>query len=195
MTGIGHERDESIADLVAHTKLKTPTAVASFILSGFSEFEDNLHRNLVSIERHIQARLKSEEAGLTDKTHLVTNLLRQKLNESNLALDRYAQQARRISLYRTEKESIKCVHLDESLRKITERKLKQAEEKLDQYGKTIDRLNPQTLLQRGYTKTEKDGIPINKQTLKIGDELITYNKRDKITSVINKLETNEKQKG
>ncbi|EPR69109.1 Exodeoxyribonuclease VII large subunit [Cyclobacterium qasimii M12-11B] len=64
-----------------------------------------------------------------------------------------------------------------------------------QYDKTIDRLNPQTLLQRGYTKTEKDGMPINKQKLKIGDELVTYNQLDKITSVINKLETNEKQKG
>ena len=34
-TGIGHERDETIADLVAHTRLKTPTAVAEFILSSY----------------------------------------------------------------------------------------------------------------------------------------------------------------
>jgi exodeoxyribonuclease VII large subunit len=33
ITGIGHERDESIADLVAHTSLKTPTAVAEFMLT------------------------------------------------------------------------------------------------------------------------------------------------------------------
>ncbi|GEO22507.1 exodeoxyribonuclease VII large subunit [Cyclobacterium qasimii] len=195
VTGIGHERDESIADLVAHTQLKTPTAVASFILSGFREFEDSLHRNLVAIERRTQARLKAEESGLTDKTHLITNLFRQKLNESNLSLERYAQQARRISLYRTEKEYLKCEHLEQNLKKIIDRRLKQSEDKLLQYDKTIDRLNPQTLLQRGYTKTEKDGMPINKQKLKIGDELVTYNQLDKITSVINKLETNEKQKG
>ena len=39
ITGIGHERDETIADLVAHTKLKTPTAVAEFIIQGVSSFE------------------------------------------------------------------------------------------------------------------------------------------------------------
>jgi exodeoxyribonuclease VII large subunit len=32
LTGIGHEKDESVTDMVAHTKLKTPTAVAEFII-------------------------------------------------------------------------------------------------------------------------------------------------------------------
>ncbi|WP_242917525.1 exodeoxyribonuclease VII large subunit [Pontibacter liquoris] len=40
LTGIGHERDESIADLVAHTRLKTPTAVANFLLDTFREAEE-----------------------------------------------------------------------------------------------------------------------------------------------------------
>jgi exodeoxyribonuclease VII large subunit len=39
LTGIGHEQDDSVVDLVAHTRLKTPTAVADFILSRFMEFE------------------------------------------------------------------------------------------------------------------------------------------------------------
>ena len=40
LTGIGHERDESIADLVAHTRLKTPTAVAGFLIDRFREAEE-----------------------------------------------------------------------------------------------------------------------------------------------------------
>ncbi|MBC3541451.1 exodeoxyribonuclease VII large subunit [Rufibacter sediminis] len=39
LTGIGHERDESITDLVAHTPLKTPTAVAAFLIDRLAEFE------------------------------------------------------------------------------------------------------------------------------------------------------------
>lgn len=42
LTGIGHERDTSICDIVAHTQLKTPTAVAEFIISHNSSFEQNL---------------------------------------------------------------------------------------------------------------------------------------------------------
>ncbi|WP_339677988.1 exodeoxyribonuclease VII large subunit [Cyclobacterium marinum] len=195
ITGIGHERDESIADLVAHTKLKTPTAVASFILSGFREFEDRLHRNLVSIERNVQARLKAEESGLTDKTHLLFNIFQNKLNKNNLLLERYAQQAKRSAIYKVDKERIKNDHLALNLRKVVDRKVNKSEERIRQIEKTIDRLNPETLLFRGYTKTEKDGLPIRGQALGIGDELVTYTKLKKITSVINKLEENEKQEG
>lgn len=42
ITGIGHEKDDSIIDLVAHTRLKTPTAVAGFLISSLAAFETNL---------------------------------------------------------------------------------------------------------------------------------------------------------
>jgi exodeoxyribonuclease VII large subunit len=42
LTGIGHEKDDSIVDMVAHTRLKTPTAVAEFILNGVAAFEERL---------------------------------------------------------------------------------------------------------------------------------------------------------
>ena len=38
LTGIGHERDNSVSDIVAHTRLKTPTAVAEFIIAHNAEF-------------------------------------------------------------------------------------------------------------------------------------------------------------
>lgn len=40
LTGIGHERDETIIDLVAHTRLKTPTAVAAFLIETMQEESD-----------------------------------------------------------------------------------------------------------------------------------------------------------
>jgi exodeoxyribonuclease VII large subunit len=42
LTGIGHERDETVADLVAHTRLKTPTAVAEFLIDMCLTFENHL---------------------------------------------------------------------------------------------------------------------------------------------------------
>ena len=42
LTGIGHERDETVADMVAHTKLKTPTAVAAFLIDCCLTFEAHL---------------------------------------------------------------------------------------------------------------------------------------------------------
>ncbi len=42
ITGIGHEKDDTIIDLVAHTRLKTPTAVAEFLIAGMERFYDHL---------------------------------------------------------------------------------------------------------------------------------------------------------
>ena len=54
ITGIGHERDESIADLVAHTKLKTPTAVSAFLISGVATFEQRIDRLAQRIENNVR---------------------------------------------------------------------------------------------------------------------------------------------
>ena len=51
LTGIGHERDESIVDMVAHTRLKTPTAVAGFLVDRFADCAgllDELAQNISS---------------------------------------------------------------------------------------------------------------------------------------------------
>jgi len=56
ITGIGHERDDTVVDIVAHTKLKTPTAVAEFLLSGMSSFEERLlhaERTLISLAKEL----------------------------------------------------------------------------------------------------------------------------------------------
>ncbi|MCD6355634.1 MAG: exodeoxyribonuclease VII large subunit [Prolixibacteraceae bacterium] len=42
ITGIGHEKDDTIIDLVAHTRLKTPTAVAEFLVAGAVRFYERL---------------------------------------------------------------------------------------------------------------------------------------------------------
>lgn len=42
ITGIGHEKDDTIIDLVAHTRLKTPTAVAGFFIAGVERFYEQL---------------------------------------------------------------------------------------------------------------------------------------------------------
>lgn len=54
LTGIGHERDNSVVDIVAHTRLKTPTAVAEFIIGHNVEFLnllDALSEKIITLAR------------------------------------------------------------------------------------------------------------------------------------------------
>ena len=42
ITGIGHERDDTVLDMVSHTRVKTPTAAAEFLISRMREVAEEL---------------------------------------------------------------------------------------------------------------------------------------------------------
>lgn len=60
LTGIGHERDESLADLVAHTCLKTPTAVAAFLIELAQQADGRLAYAARRLREAAYARLAAE---------------------------------------------------------------------------------------------------------------------------------------
>lgn len=65
ITGIGHEKDDTIADMVAHTRMKTPTAVAEFFISGVLRFRDRLHELQVEISDLARHMVSEQQEYLT----------------------------------------------------------------------------------------------------------------------------------
>ncbi|MDR1681426.1 MAG: exodeoxyribonuclease VII large subunit [Prevotellaceae bacterium] len=61
LTGIGHEKDESVVDLVAHTTLKTPTAVADFLIACMAEQEKRLTALEEALQNTVRQRLQAEQ--------------------------------------------------------------------------------------------------------------------------------------
>ncbi len=64
ITGIGHDKDETVVDLVAHTKMKTPTAVAEFLISGAEAFEQRLVEVGMVCSKLLTGRLQNENQWL-----------------------------------------------------------------------------------------------------------------------------------
>jgi exodeoxyribonuclease VII large subunit len=64
ITGIGHEKDESIADLVAHTKLKTPTAVAEFLIEKMEDVANEIEELESLFLNKVTGIINNEEARL-----------------------------------------------------------------------------------------------------------------------------------
>ena len=85
LTGIGHEKDDSIVDLVAHTRLKTPTAVAEFILDGVAAFEERINLLEQEAMELVETRFEDEKERLDQLTReismLVRNMLGNRKNE------------------------------------------------------------------------------------------------------------------
>lgn len=87
ITGIGHEKDDSIVDLVAHTRLKTPTAVAEFLISGVAQFDSHLEElknRFIGIISELIAESKSD---LEKLTRVIAPITREKISKVNNRLN------------------------------------------------------------------------------------------------------------
>jgi exodeoxyribonuclease VII large subunit len=71
ITGIGHEKDDTIIDLIAHTRLKTPTAVAEFFINGMERFYDRMMELEKEIVRLTRDSIDSHHSELE---HAASNL-------------------------------------------------------------------------------------------------------------------------
>ncbi len=88
ITGIGHEKDISVVDLVAHTKLKTPTAVADFIISKFIEAESILHDLKDRLEFIIEENLTTERLQFERRLSSITPQIFQEISKGEINIER-----------------------------------------------------------------------------------------------------------
>lgn len=196
ITGIGHERDESVADVVANTSAKTPTAVAEFIIEKNTDFLADVN----DLEQILVLKSKNK---LTDEKRFFETLSGDFINFSKLFLSESSANLDQISnnLSHLSKATLtrqknllstairNIVEAPNHTLQLEEKKLSQHLIKLDLFAqqsiikesnkvnlleKSIELLDPKNVLKRGYSLTLKDGkIVQSKKGLKKGDIIQT----------------------
>jgi exodeoxyribonuclease VII large subunit len=93
LTGIGHDKDQSVADLVAHTALKTPTAVAGWLIDRMQQIEGwldgaalTLHDASLNLTRNHLLRLERNEEEIKNLSRRLIDLQRSRLEQYALRL-------------------------------------------------------------------------------------------------------------
>jgi exodeoxyribonuclease VII large subunit len=186
-TGIGHERDETVADLVAHTRLKTPTAVAEFLLSGFREFEENLVNMLQRLDRSTRQQLREEENKLHQYALRAKSLSK---NRISLEIEKIKNRTNRIESASKNQVRIQAYNLEtleKSLKRSLNSFLMKQNEKLISQETLLRQLDPDSIMKRGYSRTELDGKPIHLVRAKVGDQMETFTQNQKISSKITEI--------
>jgi exodeoxyribonuclease VII large subunit len=90
LTGIGHNKDESVVDMVAHLSLKTPTAVADYLIDCLAS-EDNELQVFGNIIENVAATLLSKEKSTLSLLQQQLDMhLRQQLQQEQFKLQLYA---------------------------------------------------------------------------------------------------------
>ena len=163
LVGIGHEIDETILDRVAHTSLKTPTAVAEFLINRLLHFESNVveHKNFI---------LNAANYLLQEEKSQLTYLQKMLQLQANTQL---------------KGAKTELTQLQIRLPLATKNHLTLAKHSLAQLEKVCELLAPETALKRGFSITTHNGkVVTDKKQVKKGDILITQLLKDSIKSTV-----------
>ena len=163
ITGIGHERDDTVADVVAHTKVKTPTAAAEFIINMALDCAQELE-------------------GLTRR---MSDAITGRMNAENVRLERLSQKLPSLfAVLKTRQEQILENYLMRSLTGIRNI-LTQNTHKLELFEKSLSGADPVQILKKGYSITRCNGkVVTGASDLNRGDRLTTVFADGKVESEI-----------
>jgi len=152
ITGIGHERDDTVLDMVAHTRVKTPTAAAEYLIAALSDAATALDTLVASLAANLTGCIHREETRLQQ---IATRL------PSLLALV-HTRQSHRIE------------QIANRLKVAGANSLVKQQHRLQLIEKIIEGASPAHILQRGYSITRCDGrVVCNATSLPDGAVLTT----------------------
>lgn len=135
LIGIGHDVDETVLDLVAHQSLKTPTAVADFLLHHNEQFEYRLQNFALQIQQHTFLQLKSQHLLVEKLYQQIENETKRQFNQGNASLNLYEKQ----------------------IQLLAKLPIQSARQQLSHLSAQLHLLNPSEILKRGYALIQKEG--------------------------------------
>ena len=187
ITGIGHERDESVLDMVSHTRVKTPTAAATFLISHLKEVLDVVNHAQDLIARYAQQKLSILNAQLSTISEMIPRLFsvvrtRQEAKLESLQSRMISEIQQKIVGHQSRLEGF-----EQRIPILLERKLLSERHRLEMMTEKVKSLDPTLLLQRGYSITLKDGKAVRDAAiLKENDIIETRLSKGAIRSKVTK---------
>lgn len=174
ITGIGHERDTTVADLVAHTSLKTPTAVAAFLISTAENLYNSLlyfHRKIIDIA---QNTLLGQSARLAALSTNITSIATNTLSAHSLKILRLSTSISSQSTQTISSQSSHLSLLQERFKSSATHQIASQFQKIKHLKELAAAQNPRRILALGYSIiTTNDGkILKNTASIKPNDTII-----------------------
>ena len=163
ITGIGHERDDTVLDFISHTRVKTPTAAAEFLIN------------------QVRSTAEALEGYAGEITDVVTRKIQEEQNRLARLTERIPYQIR----MRLDKEQYRQEQLIQRLSSVLQFRLQGERHRLDLMQQKMEAASPDHLLKKGYSITLLHGKAVtDADSLKQGDELETRFLHGTVKSVV-----------
>ena len=166
ITGIGHERDDTVLDSVAHTRVKTPTAAAEYLINCMDLAADELEVLISQLHESVRSRLTEEHRKLISYRNRIPSAVVRRVSDAKLAL------------LTTRKDISLAVQT----------LLSRQRHRLELLQQRLADASPEKMLARGYSITLKDGKVVkNGDVLQLNDEIVTCLYQGEIVSIVTDL--------
>ena len=163
ITGIGHERDDTVIDLIAHTRVKTPTAAAAFLVACMDQVADRLDNLSFRLQQGVRNRLLWEHRRIEGLKQRIPSSAYKRISDAKYGL----------------------LAANRDLQMATRQFLSMKKHRLELLQQRLNDALPEKQLARGYSITLKNGKAVkDASALKEGDTLVTLLYKGKVESVI-----------
>lgn len=190
ITGIGHERDESVLDMVAYQRVKTPTAAATCLIDNLMTVSRQLDDWQEVISQRVGQRLALEHARLETIVARIPALVHLVHTRQEAHLERLATSIVHFLHERLTTEHFHLERLTTSIAPLIQKRMETERHRLDRLELRAKSLDPALLLKRGYSITLIDGRVVRDPAcLHVGDVVETRVEKGTFTATVKTTNT------
>ena len=171
ITGIGHERDDTVIDMVAHTRMKTPTAVAAFLIEIMDSGANELSILQQTICVKAKAVLSDSQMELNRMATQLPSMVSYLVERNRTRLFTFLRDLSGVQLL-VEKQHTLLTAMGQKMKNQITTLFADKKQELTFYDQFLKMASPDYILKKGYTLTQKEGKTVKfSAELTVGDNI------------------------
>ena len=187
ITGIGHERDDTVIDLIAHTRVKTPTAAAEFLIHHQEEELDALEDLSARLAEQVSQVLYDETTRLKLVANKIPLLFSTVKAREEMRLHRLSASLANSSVQYVEQAKGGVGMLEKQLVLYTSSLMQGERKRIELMENKLQSAHPDRILRLGFSITRIGGKAVkDANEVKAGDEIETTLASGTIRSIVEK---------
>ena len=185
ITGIGHDRDESVLDMVSHTRVKTPTAAAALLVGRLRTVDEQIDALRQCLARAVTATLIAEGRRVWHIAERIPTLFAVVKTRRTARIDLLATRINAAAMRQVAAARQRTEAAAQAAWPAAARAVEAQRHRLQLLAQRADALDPALLLRRGYSITTIGGRALrNAADVKAGDVIETRLEEGTIKSTV-----------
>jgi len=185
ITGIGHDRDESVLDIVAHAHVKTPTAAADYLVENLRQTAQRVEKASTEAAAIVNEMVRQQREKMKTITHRLAMAYPTYKMRHLQRLQQMEQKIRTSSANKILREQHRLQLAQKALIPAAQQMVERQRHRLQLIDQQLLTLDPKRMLERGYSLTTLNGKAVKDAAkLKPGDTIVTHLAQGSLTSVV-----------